>query len=92
MAKLEAYGKAFRDSLKGMHVKAVGLIAGAGSLVAYVHGETFNFSILTDLSTSLIALAPDVSSLLDAGGPLVIKFCIIAAVCAPFVWIYKQAY
>jgi acetylornithine/succinyldiaminopimelate/putrescine aminotransferase len=93
MAKLEAYGKAFRDSLKGVNVKMVGLVAGAGTLVATVAAtETFNFTILQDLADSALALLPTASELLDAGAPLVIKFCIVAAVCAPFIWIYHKAY
>ena len=91
MAKLEAYGKAFRDCLKGMHVKTIGLVAGAGTLVAAVSAETFNFSILTDLTTALVALMPDITSLINEGGPVVINFCIVAAICGPFIWIAKKA-
>jgi hypothetical protein len=91
MAEQAAYGKAFRDSLKGSHVKIVGLVAGAGSLVTLAAAETFNFSILTDLTTALIALMPDLTSLVNEGGPLVINFCIVAAVCAPFIWLAKKA-
>ncbi len=91
MAEQAAYGKAFRDSLKGMNVKLVGLAAGASSLVAYASAEVFNFSILTDLSDALIALMPNINTLVNSGGPVVINFCIVAGVCAPFIWIAKKA-
>lgn len=92
MAKLEAYGKAFRDSLKPARVKIVGLLAAGSSLIAAVSAETFNFSILQDLATAIVGLIPSANTLIDQGGPLVIKFCIVAAVCAPFIWIYYKAH
>ena len=91
MAKLEAYGKAFRDSLKGHSVKIIGLVTAGSGLVAAASAETFNFSILSDLVTAVVGLIPDANILIDQGGPLVIKFCIVAAVCAPFIWLYSKS-
>ena len=91
MAKLEAYGKAFRDSLKGVNVKIVGFVAGAGTLAAAASATTFNFSILQELADAIVGLIPTANILMDEGGPLVIKFCIVAAVCSPFIWLYYKA-
>jgi len=91
MANFEAYGKSFRDSLKGYRIKSLGLIGGTATLVAAASAETFNFSILEDLVTAVVGLIPEANTLIDAGGPLVIKFCIVAAVCAPFIWLYQKA-
>lgn len=92
MAKLEAYGKSFRDSLKAYRARTLGIIGGTATLVAAASAETFNFSILQDLATAIVGLIPSANTLIDEGGPLVIKFCIVAAVCAPFIWIYYKAH
>ena len=93
MAKLEAVTKRMGDYLRAHSVKVVALGSAVGSsALAYgVHAETFNFSILTDLSAALVALMPDISTLINTGGPVIINFCIVAAVCGPFVWLAKKA-
>jgi hypothetical protein len=83
--KLQAIAQVLRD-----HKIEIAGLASTG-LVAAVSAETFNFSILTDLTDSLIAIMPNISELVNTGGPLVINFCIVAAVCAPFIWIAKKA-
>ena len=89
MTDSKPVGKSFRDSLKGHAVKIIGIVAAGSGLVAAASAETFNFSILGDLVDAIVTLIPDANTLIDQGGPLVIKFCIVAAVCAPFIWLYS---
>jgi len=88
------YGKAFRDALNAHKVQIVGFTVGAAALASRVSAEnnTFDFTVLTDLGTALVDLIPTANDLIDNGGPLVIKFCIVAAVCAPFIWVYYKAH
>jgi hypothetical protein len=83
---------ACRTSLQSQNAKIVGLIAAGSGLIAAASAETFNFSILGDLVDAIVLLIPDANTLIDQGGPLVIKFCIVAAVCAPFIWLYSKAH
>lgn len=84
--------KRTRDFLKARKAQVLGLITAGATMAAPAAAETFNFTILNDLGTALVDLAPTANSLIDVGGPLAIKFCVVAAVCAPFVWIYYKAY
>ncbi len=93
MAKLVmSIRNACRNSLQSAKVRTIGLVAAGSGLVAAASAETFNFSILQDLATAIVGLIPSANTLIDQGGPLVIKFCIVAAVCAPFIWIYYKAH
>jgi sRNA-binding regulator protein Hfq len=84
--------KRFRDALRTRKVQIVGLItAGVGMTAPVAAADTFNFSILTDLGTALVSLIPTANQLVDEGAPLVIKVCVVGAVCAPFVWLYYKA-
>lgn len=90
MAKIvQSIAAACKQALASHRVKIAGLAATGMVAAASAAGETFNFSILTDLTQALVALVPDVNSLVSAGGPLVINVCIVAAVCAPFIYIAK---
>ena len=88
-------GKSFRDSLKTRKVQIIGLgIAGTSLLAPRVAAEnnTFDFTILNDLGNSIVSLIPTANNLVDQGAPLFIKVCVIATVCAPFIWIYYKAH
>jgi hypothetical protein len=87
------FGKRFRDSLKNRKVQIVGLASAGVALApnAMAANGTFDFTILNDLGTSLVGLIPTANSLVDQGAPLFIKICVVAAVCAPFVWLYHKS-
>lgn len=93
--RVKPIGKSFRDSLKSRKVQIMGTLGAGAALLApnvAAANATFDFTILTDLGTAIVDLIPTANLLIDGGGPLVIKFCIVAAVCAPFIWVYAKAH
>ena len=99
MAKLEAYGKRFRDSLKMHSVKlaAVGMVAGS-LLIGHAAAATEDFSFINDtlqgIGSALLGIIPLVGNIVEAGGPVVVKTAVYVCVAAPFVavafWLHKH--
>lgn len=87
------FWKRFRDALKSRKVQIVGLASAGAALVApAAAADTFNFTILNDLGSAVVGLIPVANDLVDQGAPLLIKVCVVGAVCAPFIWIYVKAH
>ena len=79
MQSITVYGKAFRDSLKPMNVKAIGLLAGATAIVQYASAATLNESI-SPILTSVTELFVPLLALILAAVPLIIALAVIGFV------------
>jgi len=81
-----------RDSLKMHSVKiaAVGMVAGS-LLIGHAAAATEDFSFINDtlqgLGTAVLGLIPLIGSIVESGGPVIVKTAVYGCVCAPFVWV-----
>jgi len=95
MAKLEAYGKLFRDSLKMHSVKlaAVGMVAGS-LMIGHAAAATEDFSFINDtlqgLGVAVLGVIPLVGEIVTVGGPIIVKTAVYGCVAAPFIYVFLK--